>query len=77
MPISERERETIRKMERNHVGGGTAHATVFDRFYGWWDALPERRMTRRGLMELSSGQLRDIGVRHPNAFRTGQHFFRR
>ena len=28
---------------------------------GWWALLPERRLTRRGLMELEDDQLAELG----------------
>lgn len=37
----------------------------------WLNGLPARRMTRRGLMELTDDQLRDIGLSRADAARGG------
>lgn len=40
---------------------------VFKAAAAWWRSLPDRVVTRRGLMELSDPDLRDLGLRRKHA----------
>lgn len=43
--------------------------------WSWWDALPERRMSERGLVELTDDQLKDLGIHRRDWRRRGMWFF--
>ena len=42
---------------------------LFLALWRWFSELPARRMSRRGLMELTDDQLRDIGITRAQARR--------
>lgn len=37
-------------------------ARAFGKVLGWWSALPDKQLTRRGLMELPGDELSELGL---------------
>lgn len=58
---------------RTDEGGrsGRPGRNLFGAFWRWFSELPARRITRRGLLELSDDQLKDIGISRAEAYRWG------
>jgi uncharacterized protein YjiS (DUF1127 family) len=49
--------------------------TAFSSIWRWFDSLPEKQLTRRGLMELTDDQLKDIGISRSEARREASRPF--
>jgi uncharacterized protein YjiS (DUF1127 family) len=72
-----RRRDNRESWRHSYVTRGSLSSvlTAFSSIWRWFDSLPEKQLTRRGLMELTDDQLKDIGISRSEARREGSRPF--